>query len=675
MATSRWPRPCPCPCLLPLMLLLALLLLVPPLEADTPRPAAPFRPRPSPTSPPSPVACPVPRVDVAAWLAVYNRELLRVRQQQAQQAWEALTGRPPHAPSRPRHTLSAADTARWQEQRAWEARCFFRSNATEPQRRMLHLIARGPRYSLSQARQAKSLSRIGTCSLARLSYSAAYIPRLPTPKLQRSLGSLVGALRRRYSNTTVTLGHVTLRGEADLTRLMTSSRDPELLTAAWRGWHDALSAAAAPLFTRAVAVMNSAARRGGYRDMGAAWRAELELGGGEGVQAVVERLYRQVAPLYRLLHAVVRGALRKHYGRELVRRDHPIPVHLSGDLWGQDWTFLLDLLLPLPPSFGPAPPRPAAPAPSPPRPDDNNLLAVDIVKKAQRVFEGLGFPPLPPSVLTHAWLGGGGGREGGCHPSALDMFTPGDYRLVVCGGRSGGVGGGSDRGGTAVQEALHELGHVHYFHAYRHLPPVFRDAPNSALHEAIGDTVQLAALAHDPLRSLLREALSKLPRFAFAAALETWRWDVFQGTVGPSEYNPSFWRLRAHYQGVSPPSPRPPHALDAAAKYHVAHNIPYVRYLVAVVAQFQVHQGLCEAALGRPLPLPSHACPPAALRTAAPTLRRVMSAGASVTWREALGALTGGSRDLDAAPLLEYLAPLTRWLQRRVRAENLTLGW
>ena len=35
----------------------------------------------------------------------------------------------------------------------------------------------------------------------------------------------------------------------------------------------------------------------------------------------------------------------------------------------------------------------------------------------------------------------------------------------------------------------------------------------------------------DAPRILLQEALTKLPRLAFAAALDTWRWDVFQGKV------------------------------------------------------------------------------------------------------------------------------------------------
>ncbi|XP_063862222.1 angiotensin-converting enzyme-like [Scylla paramamosain] len=585
------------------------------------------------TSPRSTAASP-PHGRVARWLASYNRELLHVRQTQAAQSWEVLTGSTDTFPYP--HRLSAAAVAEWQERRVQEARCFSKWNVTAEQRRMLHLITRGPRYTRKQA---------------------------------RSLRSLVGEMRRQYSNATLTRGGVTLHGEGDVTHLMRTCRDPGVLAWAWQAWHDTLGPSARPLFTRAVSVMNSAARRGGYSDMGDAWRGELELGCE--ARAAVARLYIQVAPLYRLLHAVARDALQRQYGTHLVQHNKPLPVHLSGDLWGQDWSSLLDLLLPRT-----APTQHAVSAL--PR------TAAAMVKAAQRVFQDLGFPKLPYQVVTHAWLGGSGegGGPGGCHPSALDMFTPGDYRVVVCPGRGGS---------SAGRETVHELGHVHYFHAYRHQLPLLRDAPNAALHETIGDVVHLTTLAPpclrrahalpthhltgDALRNLLQEALTKLPRLAFAAALDTWRWDAFQGKVSPEEYNESFWRRRASYQGVAPPAPRPALGFDPAGKYHVAENIPYVRYLVAVVAQYQVHRGLCEAALGRPLPIPPHECPAAAIRTAVPLLREVMAAGASITWREAMGTLTRKTKDLDATPLLQYFAPLTRWLEHRVRQGNLTLGW
>ncbi|MPC65124.1 Angiotensin-converting enzyme [Portunus trituberculatus] len=138
---------------------------------------------------------------------------------------------PFHIPLSPSPSLARhSRQAEWQERRVWEASCLSKWNLTAKQRRMLHLITRGPRYTQMQA---------------------------------RSLRSLVGEMRRQYSNATLSHGGVTLRGEGDVTHLMRTCRDPGVLLWAWRAWHDTIGPPARPLFTRAVGVMNSAARQAG----------------------------------------------------------------------------------------------------------------------------------------------------------------------------------------------------------------------------------------------------------------------------------------------------------------------------------------------------------------------------------------------------------------------------
>ena len=43
-----------------------------------------------------------------------------------------------------------------------------------------------------------------------------------------------------------------------------------------------------------------------------------------------------------------------------------------------------------------------------------------------------------------------------------------------------------------LQTIHHEMGHVQYFMQYCHLPVIFRNSPNSAFHEAIGDVIALS---------------------------------------------------------------------------------------------------------------------------------------------------------------------------------------
>ncbi|HEX2250074.1 MAG TPA: M2 family metallopeptidase, partial [Gemmatimonadales bacterium] len=58
-------------------------------------------------------------------------------------------------------------------------------------------------------------------------------------------------------------------------------------------------------------------------------------------------------------------------------------------------------------------------------------------------------------------------------------------------------------------------------------------------------------------------------------------------------------------------------------------------------------------------------------RAALRFLRRLMAPGASRPWREVLRETTG--RELDAKAMVEYFAPLTRWLQARNRGRDPTL--
>lgn len=64
----------------------------------------------------------------------------------------------------------------------------------------------------------------------------------------------------------------------------------------------------------------------GYSDIGEYWREEFEI---PDLESVFDEMYRQVEPLYRLLHAVVRFRLARLYP-DVVDTSQPIPAHLLG---------------------------------------------------------------------------------------------------------------------------------------------------------------------------------------------------------------------------------------------------------------------------------------------------------------------------------------------------------
>ncbi len=224
----------------------------------------------------------------------------------------------------------------------------------------------------------------------------------------------------------------------------------------------------------------------------------------------------------------------------------------------------------------------------------------------------------------------------------------------------------------------HELGHNFYQRAYNKQPFLFRGGANDGFHEAIGDSIALSitpaylktlgltttdppAEADIPLQ--LRTALDKVAFLPFALALDKWRWEVFSGAVKPADYNKAWWALRAKYQGVAPPVNRTEADFDPGAKNHVPTNVPYARYFLARIYQFQFYKAMCDAS-GYKGPL--NRCSFYGSKAAGDKLAKMLEVGQSQPWQQTLKQMTGTDH-LDAQPMLDYFAPLYQWLKEQNR--------
>jgi peptidyl-dipeptidase A len=234
------------------------------------------------------------------------------------------------------------------------------------------------------------------------------------------------------------------------------------------------------------------------------------------------------------------------------------------------------------------------------------------------------------------------------------------------------------------QTIHHELGHNFYQRAYNTQPFLFRNSANDGFHEALGDAValsvtpaylrQIGLIDQVPppdadLGLLMRQALDKVAFLPFGLLVDQWRWGVFSGDITPDEYNRAWWDLREKYQGVAPPVERTEADFDPGAKYHVPANVPYTRYFLAGILQFQFHRALCEEA-GDTGPL--NRCSIYGNSAAGESLQRMMEMGASEPWQDALEVMTG-QREMDASAILDYFAPLKAWLDQQNQGR--TCGW
>jgi peptidyl-dipeptidase A len=456
-------------------------------------------------------------------------------------------------------------------------------------------------------------------------------------------------------------------------KILQKAKKPDELLAAWKTWHDEVGHLERDRFARFVELANEGARGIGFRDISAQWKGGYDMPE-DAFEADVDRLWGQVKPLYDQLHCYARRQLNKKYGDKVVSKTGPIPSHLTGNMWAQTWDYLYPDLEPYK-GVASIDITPTIEKKFPPKPDAV-ASAKEMVKVGEAFYMSLGMDPLPPTFWERSlFVDPAPARKALCHASAWDVTYSDDLRIKMC--------------IKPNQEDLwtihHELGHDFYFQHYYTLPMLYQGGANDGFHEAIGDTIQLS-MTPDYLKqkglldkvtksdkatinAQMKVALAKVSFLPFGLMVDKWRWDVFSGKVKPDQYNQHWWDLKLKYQGVAPPLARAATDFDPGAKYHVAANVPYMRYFLAAVLQFQFHRALCQKA-GFTGPL--HECSIYGNKEAGAAYAKMLSLGASKPWQDALEQLTG-QRDMDASAMLEYFAPLQKWLEEQNKGQ--TCGW
>ena len=448
----------------------------------------------------------------------------------------------------------------------------------------------------------------------------------------------------------------------DITKLMATSRNEKEIRAAWEGWHT-ISPPIRKDYQRFAELSNKGAKELGFADTGAMWRAKYDMPP-DAFTKELDRLWDQVRPLYLQLHAYVRMKLHQKYG-DVVPQKGPLPAHLLGNIWAQDWSNVYDLVAPVnaDPGFSLTDIL-----------KRRKMSAIDMVKAGERFYSSIGQAPLPQTFWERSLFVRPRDREVVCHASAWNIDSLDDVRIKMC----------IDQTAEDFSTIHHELGHNYYQRAYNKQPMIFRDSANDGFHEAIGDTIALSVTpeylvkiglldkAPDASRDiglLMSRALEKVAFLPFGLLIDQWRWQVFSGQITPAQYNQAWWALRLKYQGIAPPVPRGEEFFDPGAKYHVPDNTPYTRYFLADILQFQFHRALSKTA-GCTTPL--HRCSIYESKQAGQRLNNMLTMGVSRPWQEALATLTD-SNEMDASAILDYFAPLQAWLQEQTKGQP--IGW
>ena len=470
------------------------------------------------------------------------------------------------------------------------------------------------------------------------------------------LAGMYGKGEYCYSDgTCLDLGH--------LSDIMAESRDPDALLEAWDGWRK-ISVPMKSLYTRQIELANEGATELGFSDLGSMWRSAYDMPP-EDFPAELDRLWGEVKPLYEALHCHVRAKLGERYGTELVSENGPIPAHLLGNMWAQDWSNIYPLV---------APPESVADYDLSAILKERGFDAITMVQAGEAFFSSLGFDELPATFWQRSLFVKPADRDVVCHASAWDVDEKDDLRIKMC----------IKVNAEDFKTIHHELGHNYYQRAYKGKSHLYRSSANDGFHEAVGDTIALSITpeylqkigllenipdASGDLALLMKRALEGIAFLPFGLMVDQWRWQVFAGDTDPEGYNDLWWQLREKYQGVKAPNERPAYAFDPGAKYHVPGNTPYTRYFLARILQFQFHRSLCEIAGDEG---PVHRCSIYGNKQAGERLNAMLEMGRSKPWPDELEALTG-QRHMDATAILDYFAPLKTWLDEQNQGRQ--CGW
>ena len=450
--------------------------------------------------------------------------------------------------------------------------------------------------------------------------------------------------------------------------IIDTSRNPEELLKAWKGWHE-IGKPMKPMYMRMVEIGNKGSKDLGYDGLSDLWFSKYDMPA-EDFLNETDRVWEEVKPLYDALHCHVRAKLNEHYGDEVVPDEGPLPVHLLGNMWGQSWSNIYDLVYTEQSKSNSIDVTKII--------NDKEINEIEMVEYAEDFFISIGFEPLPSTFWERSLFIKPRDRSVVCHASAWNLDPANnDLRIKMC----------IQRNEEDFITIHHELGHIFYYQAYNHLPTLFQGGANDGFHEAFGDLLTLSITPdyltqigfiseeeaniakEDPIGLLMKQALEGVVVVPWALMLDKWRSGVFNGEIKEEELNSSWWKLRKEYQGISTNDERSEEYFDPGAKYHIPGNTPYTRYYLARIMQYQFHEALCnEAKFDGPL----HECSIYGNKDAGEKIISTMAMGQSAPWQDAFENLTG-SRQLSGNSILNYYAPLKDWLDEQNKER--TCGW
>nr|CAB3506257.1 unnamed protein product [Spodoptera littoralis] len=265
-------------------------------------------------------------------------------------------------------------------------------------------------------------------------------------------------------------------------------------------------------------LLRNASKKNNYNSVEEYWDA---LGEYEGAILKARELWENIKPLYLKLHKYVALRLK---GSDAVGK--PLPVHLLRSLTGDDWSNLIESLLPKHPELG----------------------GVEAFKQAAKLIKALNLGDADPDIWTESVF------NSTCPPTLVDWCKPNKVRAITC--KDVSIANFIEAHEAVMKIVYKQTINLHSNNTY-----ILREASRySAVYEAIPGFVSLLSVNphalskaglfpvetfnynanHHRLVLQLIMALRDLPKLNFYLAADEWRIKVLMGAI-PYAKIPSSW--------------------------------------------------------------------------------------------------------------------------------------
>ncbi|XP_059056502.1 angiotensin-converting enzyme-like [Achroia grisella] len=369
----------------------------------------------------------------------------------------------------------------------------------------------------------------------------------------------------------------------------------------------------------------------------------------EGALLKARELWDNIKPLYIKLHKYVSLRLK---GSDAV--GNPLPVHLLKSLNGDDWSNIIESLLPQ---------HPAIYQKVQANLQLKDLGGINAFKAAFNLIEELKLGELEADLWTDSIF------NSTCPPVLLDWCKPNKVRIVSC--KDVSLVNYVDAHEAAMKMKYKEIAAVHSNNTY-----ILREAPRySATFEAIPGFISLLALNphalnrsglfpldvfsynanHHRLVLQLITALQDLPKLNFYLAADEWRLKVLMGLIPYSKIPSSWSEFRKEFSLLETSD------IDLLGDPYILFNKPFIGKFMGLILKYQIYHSFADELISDEHDLVNH------VSENNERISNTMMQGFGRPWPEMISELLATRENgLEFTGLTDYYRLLDDYLDRQL---------